>query len=122
MVHPKENIALIGYGYWGKKLYKYLKQSPHFLLQYVYFPSLQKLDQKEIQYAYGSEFIADIDKIWADPLLRNVVIATPIPTHFELARTALSRKKNVLVEKPCTIHHAETKQLADIASRQGLIL
>ena len=42
----------------------------------------------------------DFDEVLADDGVDAVVIATPVPTHFELARRALAAGKHVFVEKP----------------------
>jgi len=53
----KEKIALIGYGYWGKKLYGYLKESLYFDLVYVHFRSLKNLDEAALHEKYGKELV-----------------------------------------------------------------
>ena len=118
----QENVALIGYGYWGKKLYKYLKESKCFSLFYVYFPSLQHYDISFIHREYGHEFVASIEKIWENKLVSNVVIATPINTHYAVAREALRHSKNVLVEKPLATKLNDAIDLAETARKRNLIL
>lgn len=118
----KENVALIGYGYWGKKLYKYLKKSERFNLSYVFFPSLNDYDRKSINQKFGKEFVTNIDIIWQDTDVPNVVIATPIDTHYKVASCALSHYKNVLVEKPLAIEKKEIRHLAQMAQKHDLIL
>lgn len=118
----KENVALIGYGYWGKKLYKYLKESKCFSLSCVYFPSLQNYDIAFIRREYGHEFVPSIEKIWEDKLIPNVVIATPINTHYSVVREALIHSKNVLVEKPLATKLNDAIVLAEAARQRNLIL
>ena len=43
---------------------------------------------------------ADFDELLADAELDAVVVATPVPTHYELAKQALEAGKHVFVEKP----------------------
>ena len=118
----KENVALIGYGYWGKKLYKYLKESEYFSLSYVYFPSLQRYDVSSIHCEYGHEFVASIEKIWGDKLVSNVVIATPIDTHYSVVREALIHSKNVLVEKPLATKLNDAVSITEMARQRNLVL
>jgi predicted dehydrogenase len=49
-------------------------------------------------------------------------VATPTNTHYEVARTLLAKGKHVLVEKPITDNTAHATELADLATRSGLIL
>lgn len=118
----KEKIALIGYGYLGKKLYKYLKESKKFELCSVFFPSLKNYDSKTIRSKFGNEFTSDIDTVWKNKCIPNVVIATPIDTHFKVVSCALSHSKNVLVEKPLAINAQEAINLARMAFQRKLIL
>ena len=60
---------------------------------------------------------ADFDELLADPELDAVVIATPVPTHYELAKRALEAGKHVLVEKPPAMNAAEAEEL--VAARRA---
>lgn len=100
MMEQKHKVALIGYGYWGKKLFSYLRESEQFDLRCVHLRSLEGFDAQDLMWDLGVEFVSSLETIWGDEGVRSVVIATPIGTHFELALEALERGKHVLVEKP----------------------
>ena len=51
-----------------------------------------------------------------------VVIATPIRTHYKLAKQALEQGKHVLVEKPLTASSAEAEELIALADSVGRVL
>jgi len=51
-----------------------------------------------------------------------VVIATPVRTHYQLAKEALLHGKHVLVEKPLTTSVAEAEELIALAEKQQCIL
>jgi predicted dehydrogenase len=51
------------------------------------------------------------DDIFNNTEIDAVVIATPVFTHFDLAKRALENKKHVLLEKPMTSSVAEAEQL-----------
>jgi len=59
-----------------------------------------------------NSFLKMLDSIESD----FVVIATPARTHFTLASTAISRKKNVLLEKPFGLDLEEKMQLINMAN------
>jgi predicted dehydrogenase len=65
---------------------------------------------------------ADFEELLADPELDAVVIATPVVTHYELTKQALSAGKHVFVEKPQAQSSAEAEELAALAEEQGLVL
>ena len=60
-------------------------------------------------------------------MLRNsaidaLVVATPVGTHYALAKAALLAGKHVLVEKPMASSAEECRELIEIADREGLTL
>ncbi len=62
------------------------------------------------------------DELLADPELEAVVIATPVPTHYALAKQALEAGKHVFVEKPPAMRAAEMAELVGLAEESGLVL
>ncbi len=48
----------------------------------------------------------------------GVIIATPVRTHYRLAKEALLHGKHVLVEKPLTANVAEAEELVALAQEQ----
>lgn len=106
------NAALIGYGYWGSKLYHYLKENKNFNLKYVY--ALSKKDCKE--------FTKDINNIWRNKKVTAVVVATPIDTHYSIVKEALLHQKNVLCEKPLALKIKECLELKRLSEKQKLLL
>lgn len=49
-------------------------------------------------------------------------VATPTNTHYAVARALLTKGKHVLVEKPITDNTVHATELAELATRSGLIL
>jgi predicted dehydrogenase len=62
------------------------------------------------------------DEMLADPELDAVVIATPVPTHYALAKEALEAGKHVFVEKPPSMRAWEMEELVDLSEERGLVL
>ena len=50
------------------------------------------------------------------------MIATPVPTHYALAKQALEAGKHVFVEKPPAMRAAEMEELVALAESNGLVL
>jgi predicted dehydrogenase len=61
-------------------------------------------------------------ELLADPRLEAVVIATPVPTHYRLAKEALEAGKHVFVEKPPAMRADEMEELLALAQAGGLTL
>jgi predicted dehydrogenase len=64
----------------------------------------------------------DFGDLLADDELKAVVIATPVPTHYELARRALEAGKHVFVEKPPAMRREEMVELLELARERDRVL
>lgn len=82
-------IALLGYGYWGKIVFKYLKNDTFFELVKVFDMCNDKV----------GIFTNNIDEIMEDEEIEGVYIATPVSTHFKFIKLAIEHKKLVFCEK-----------------------
>ncbi len=72
---------------------------------------------------YGPEDGLDgHERMFADPQVEAVYIATPHAQHFEIACAALQADKHVLCEKALTINASEAVELVELARSRGLFL
>ena len=113
-------FAIIGWGYWGPKIARNLNALPHASVSMVVDMDVNRLtslaiSQPELQTTTQVEdvFRSDVDA---------VVIATPVRTHYQLAKEALLHGKHVLVEKPLTTCVAEAEELIALADQQQRVL
>ena len=112
-------VALLGCGYWGKNL----ARNFHSLraLSCVCDPSeAGRATANEI--AGGVQTTDQFQQVFADSKIEAVAIATPAPTHFELAAMALRAGKDVFVEKPMTLCADKADQLHELAREQQRVL
>ena len=65
---------------------------------------------------------ADFTELLADDSVEAVVIATPVPTHYALAKQALEAGKHVFVEKPPAMRGAEMEELVRLSEDRRLVL
>ncbi|TIM26978.1 MAG: Gfo/Idh/MocA family oxidoreductase [Mesorhizobium sp.] len=113
-------IAVIGCGYWGSKHVRIALGIPSVRLVWAVDVRQDRLNYIRSEYnrvAVSRSF----DSILTSDVA-GVVIATPISTHFELAKAALEAGKNVLIEKPMAMTSAECRTLIAISERKSLIL
>ena len=75
----------------------------------------EKAAQWEIPIAYGSH-----EALLQDENVNIVYISNVNTQHYPWAKAALLAGKHVICEKPCTTTQAQTKELYDLAKRQGL--
>jgi predicted dehydrogenase len=113
-------IGIIGYGYWGPNLVRNFSACPHTEVAAVCDASPARLEtfRRNHPHLHG---IASVDELLELPL-RAVAIATPVSTHFALAKRCLEAGLDVLVEKPLTATVAEARQLVELADRLGRVL
>lgn len=112
--------GLIGLGYWGPNLARVLAQA-----QNSEFTGICDLDTARLarigrQYP-GTRSFTDVDEFLASNV-EAVLIATPIGTHYELARRALLAGKHVFVEKPLADTGDRAAELTRMAESLGLTL
>jgi len=112
-------FGVLGWGYWGPKIARNLATLPHASVTFIADTDAHRLvsieQQPGVQISTQAHdiFRSDVDA---------VVIATPVRTHYALAKDALLHGKHVLVEKPLTASVAEAEELAQLAEQQGRIL
>lgn len=63
-----------------------------------------------------------VEELLADETIDLVVILTPAPTHYELAKKALEAGKHVYTEKTMTIAPDTATELVELADDKGLYL
>ncbi|HEY0193544.1 MAG TPA: Gfo/Idh/MocA family oxidoreductase [Kofleriaceae bacterium] len=114
-------IGVIGYGYWGPNLVRNFAAGPRTKVTAIAEPSpaRQRAAASAVPHI---PVVADAAQLIADPEIDAVAIATPIFTHYPLAKAALAAGKHVLVEKPLAPSVAEAEELAALATSQGRVL
>jgi predicted dehydrogenase len=115
------SVGVIGYGYWGPNLVRNFFEAPGFRMTAVADLSPQRLAQAASRHP-SLRTTADSREILADPKIDAVAIATPVSTHFSLAREALRAGKHVLVEKPLASSSEEALELIEEAERRHRVL
>ena len=114
-------IAVIGCGYWGAKHVRVFHELPYVRLAMVADPSEARRAHVERTYR-GVPATADYRDALRSDEVEGVVVATPVSTHYQLAREALLAGKDVLVEKPLTDNAAQARDLCLLADRLGRVL
>lgn len=112
------NVAVVGIGEWGKNLVRNFHEIKGVSLKICCDLSNDRLLMLKERYP-RIEITTDYEKVLGDENVGAVVVATPTPTHFELAKMALRADKHVFVEKPLTLDYARAKDLVDLARSSG---
>ena len=115
------NIAVIGYGYWGPNLVRNFNIAEGAKLVSVCDISPDAVKKASKIYP-DIEATTDINKILTSPEIDAVAIATPVFSHYELAKKALENGKHVFVEKPFTSTVAQAEELVELADKKNLTI
>jgi len=115
------SVAVVGCGYWGPNLMRNFAGHPRSQLSWLIDVDPARLHPWAARYPLART-TTDLAEALADPQLHAAVIATPVSTHFPLARQCLSAGKHVLVEKPMSQSPAECRQLIRLAKQKHLTL
>jgi len=109
-------VALIGYGYWGKILFKELKSFSEIELTCV----IDNQAIPENSDILNCELAPSIELLPKD--IDFAVVATPLETHFEIIQELLGKGINVLCEKPLVKNINDANKLFELAKSKNLVL
>jgi predicted dehydrogenase len=113
-------LAVIGLGYWGPKIVRNLEALPHTQVAIVADLDAYRLASLADSQPWIKTTTQVEDVLQSD--VDGVIIATPVKTHYQLAKKALLHGKHVLVEKPLTANLVEAEELVALAEQQRRIL
>jgi predicted dehydrogenase len=112
-------VGHAGLGYWGPNLARNFAELADLRWLCDLLPDI--LSEAAVRHPQART-TASFEEMLADPELDAVIVATPVTTHYELAKQALLAGKHVFVEKPQAQSSAEAEELSAIAQENGLVL
>lgn len=115
--YKRPHIALIGYGYWGKKLFRVFSNLG---------VEITVFDQQTAAFKEGvpgtHHRAASYEEILTNKAIDAVLIAVPTFSHFPLAQAALLHDKHIWIEKPMTTTSVEAETIVQIAAERQRII
>ena len=112
-------IGVVGLNYWGPNLVRNFDG----LANLTWLCDLDDTHLQPLAERYPHARATNaFDDMLADDALDAVVIATPVPTHYALAKQALQAGKHVFVEKPPAMRAAEMDELVQLAASGDRVL
>ena len=113
------SVGVAGLGYWGPNLARNFDELGE--LAWLCDTSAEALRSVAGRYPQART-TTNVEEMLGDEELSAVVVATPVPTHYDMARRALAAGKHVLVEKPPAVHAREMDELVALAAARDLVL
>lgn len=114
-------VGVVGYGYWGPGLVRNFAALPDANVVAIADIDADRRNLAAMQFP-NVTVTDDYRRLLAGTATDLIVIATPIGSHFELAKLALEAGRHVLIEKPIAETSLQALQLIDIADRANRML
>jgi len=114
-------IGLIGFGYWGPNLARNFDVNLEFELSAICDFSSDRLETAGMYYPH-IKLYNKINDLFKNTDLDAIAIATPVATHYELAKWALDSGRHVWLEKPMTETVEQGAGLIELAQKNNRVL
>jgi predicted dehydrogenase len=112
-------VGQVGLGYWGRNLARVFDD----VGDLTWLCDASEPLREEFARRYpNARVTGNFEEMINSGEIDAVVIATPVPTHYPLARAALEAGLNVFVEKPPAMLIEEMEELIRLAEAGGLVL
>lgn len=112
------DVIVVGSGHWGKNLVRNFED----LGSLAGVVEIDPVLRERVQTSHPKAVLYDDLAAALQTDVAAIALATPAPTHFQLALQALQAGKDVFVEKPMTLRAAEAQQLAAYAEAHDRVL
>jgi len=114
-------LGVVGLGYWGPNLARNFDALPG--CELAWCCDADEARRERIGTVHRSAKLTDrLDDLLEDEKLDAVVLATPVPTHADLAERVLRSGKHCFVEKPLAQSAADAERAVAAAEESGRIL
>ena len=114
-------VAVIGAGYWGPNLIRNFASLDEVEGVIACDRDSNRLAKMRKMFP-GIETCSDENDAILNPEVAAVAIATPVSTHFDIARRAIEAGKHCFIEKPMTASVAEGEELIELATKKQVTL
>jgi predicted dehydrogenase len=115
------SVGVVGLGYWGPNLARNFDRLPGGELTWLCDASEDALERVGAGFP-SARTTTSLDDLLADESLDAVVVATPVPTHAEIATRVLAAGKHCFVEKPLGRSEEEAESVVEAARAAGRVL
>jgi predicted dehydrogenase len=114
-------VGVVGLGYWGPNLARNLAAIADCELRWLCDPDPRSREKLASSFP-SARSTGELAQLLEDDELDAIVLATPVPTHAELAIRVAEASKHCFVEKPLATNAAEAEAAVAAAASAGTIL
>ena len=117
----KIKVAVVGFGYWGPNIVRNFNSQANCVVEYVVDSRSERLEVVSKAYPQ-TKTTKSLDDVISNTSIDAIIIATPVFTHYEIAKKALLNGKHVLLEKPMASSVKEADELISLANKFNRVL
>jgi predicted dehydrogenase len=114
-------VGVAGLGYWGPNLARNFGALPGCEVTWLCDADAETLERLAPAFPAAAP-TGDLGELLADPALDAIVLATPVPSHADLAERVLRAGKHCFVEKPLAQSVADAERVVAAARESGRLL
>ena len=118
MSNQNKSVCVVGAGRWGKNHIRTLHELG--VLGGIVESDQSRLETFRTQYP-DAKLFTKIDEVIQEDF-DGFTVATPVETHYEIAKYLIEHKKHLLVEKPISLNVNEAKELKALAEENHVNL
>jgi predicted dehydrogenase len=118
---PAPHAAVLGLGYWGPNLARNFQASNDFELACLCDSNAQRLKSVAVHYPWAKTY-ESVETLLREGKPEIVAIATPVGSHYALAKACLEAGVHVLCEKPLAATVKEASELVELAAKKNVKL
>ncbi|MGN1400903.1 MAG: oxidoreductase [Bacillus sp. (in: firmicutes)] len=116
----KIKTAILGFGLSGSRFHApFIEALEEFELTAIVARNLEKVKESKPDIPVYDTIDLLLEK---QPEVELIILSTPTPTHFDLAKKAIMAGKHVIVEKPFVVTEQEGEQLISLAEQYQVVL
>src|SRR5271169_472944 len=113
------DVGLVGFGFAGRTFHAPVISA----VDGLHLAAILQRHGSEAEQAYpATPVVRDLDQMLAMDNIRLVVVATPNPSHYDLARQSLLAGRDVVIDKPFATTYAEAAELVALAKDKNRLL
>jgi predicted dehydrogenase len=114
-------VGVAGLGYWGPNLARNFDALDGCELVWCCDASAEARDRAAARFP-SAQLAESLDELLQDPTLDAIVVATPVPTHADVATRVLQAGKHCFVEKPLAQSVADAERTVAAAEEARRVL
>ncbi len=113
------DVGLVGFGFAGRTFHAPVITA----VEGLRLAAILQRHGSDAEQAYpGTRVVRGLDQLLSVESIQLVVIATPNPSHYHLAKQCLLAGRDVVIDKPFATTYAEAAELVDLAKAEDRLL